>query len=332
MSLAGPAPLLRGPSPRPPSFPHSAHPARVPPGSLAPSAARSCCPPRPPIARGPHHVHSRCPSALAQAQRRARPPLPQRACAPPTRCRRVPCSTSRGHDLPRHAPLKTTQPSLPPSSCVLRRTAPLCRVACPAPSRAACPSALGQPSRHVLRCVAAPRANPWRAAQQRAGAPSCGGPGGQSARRRGGPTASLRGARRLATAEPPRPARWRSQPQRQEPLRMRWRGLPAQWRGQPVQRALRAAPAGADVAISSPCPRADELPSAACVARPARRSGMCGQGEPTSSVAGMPSPAWRAVKPFVRDFVLPAKAGSYVLIEEEHRKSHHPDLLWLRPL
>jgi hypothetical protein len=31
MSQAGPTPLLRGPSPLPPSFPRSAHPARVPP-------------------------------------------------------------------------------------------------------------------------------------------------------------------------------------------------------------------------------------------------------------------------------------------------------------
>jgi hypothetical protein len=43
-------------------------------------------------------------------------------------------------------------------------------------------------------------------------------------------------------------------------------------------------------------------------------------------------PARRTVKRFVRDFVLPAKVRSCVLIEEEHRKSHHPGLLWLRPL
>jgi hypothetical protein len=57
-----------------------------------------------------------------------------------------------------------------------------------------------------------------------------------------------------------------------------------------------------------------------------------GQGEPTPSIAGMPSPAQRTVEPFVRDFVLPTKAGSCVSIEEEHMKSHHPDLLWLCPL
>jgi hypothetical protein len=51
-----------------------------------------------------------------------------------------------------------------------------------------------------------------------------------------------------------------SHPWKKKPLRTRWRGLPAQWRGQPVQRALRVAPAGADVAKSSPCPRTDKLP------------------------------------------------------------------------
>jgi hypothetical protein len=47
---------------------------------------------------------------------------------------------------------------------------------------------------------------------------------------------------------------------KKEPLRTRWRGLPAQWRGQLVQGALRVAAAGADVAKSSQCPRTGKLP------------------------------------------------------------------------
>jgi hypothetical protein len=118
MSQAGPTPLLRGPSPLPPSFPRSAHPARVPPGSLAPSAARSRSPPRPPIAHGPPRVLSRCRGRAQQSRPCARSPahfaqlLAQAlaqlrvAHAQPLPCPCSSCACGRRESWPRSLPCR----------------------------------------------------------------------------------------------------------------------------------------------------------------------------------------------------------------------------------
>jgi hypothetical protein len=123
MSQAGPTPLLRGPSPLPPSFPRSAHPARVPPAAQLH---------RRPVPALPLALLSRTahPAWPAAALARARPgPAPrsaaasQRACAPSPSCR---------------APARAPQPTSPSRS---RRRSPSCAShtlsRCHAPARRA---------------------------------------------------------------------------------------------------------------------------------------------------------------------------------------------------
>jgi hypothetical protein len=137
MSPAGPAPLLRGPYPLPPSFPRSAHPARVPPGSPAPSAARSRSPFRPPIARGPPRVASppRAPAAalgrsprpsvaLGRRFRSARARPPPAPAVPHAARRAATISHTALRSKPRQSsllprptrPHPLLQPSLPPAT------------------------------------------------------------------------------------------------------------------------------------------------------------------------------------------------------------------------
>ena len=224
MSPAGPAPLLRGPYPLPPlSFPRSAHPARVPPGSPAPSAARSRSPLRPPIARGPPRVASppRAPAAALGRSPRPSVALGRRfrsARARPPPAPAVPHAARRAATISHTALRSKPRQSSPPPS----------------------PFSLLVPGRSVARASAESR---WgRRAREPARRPAYTSPRGSGYPPAPGCTAARVGPRPLACGL----ACGRARPRR---------GARLSWSFRCPRPCARGG-----VAKSSPCPRTGELP------------------------------------------------------------------------